>query len=107
MTFIQTHLQDENIFPTKYGHRFSSDFILVIKRMYKHLNEIIAHLYYHHFNILRELSLHCYLNSILLHFAYFTKHFGLLESREIEPLKDVIDLLITYDTNEFEEKKDE
>ena len=105
MSYIQTQLQDRNIFPTKFGHDFSPDFILVVKRMYRHLLQIIAHLYYHHFQILKELSLHCYLNSLMLHFAYFTKNFDLLESQDLEPLKDLIQLLVTIDKNDDGGKK--
>ena len=105
MSYIQTQLQDENIFPTKFGHDFSPDFILVIKRMYRHMLHTIAHLYYHHFQILKELSLHCYLNSLMLHFAYFTKHFALLESKDLDPLSDLIELLFTIDRAESNGKK--
>ncbi|KAI6654386.1 HCCA2 protein [Oopsacas minuta] len=107
MSYIQTQLQDRKIFPTKFGHEFSPDFIHVIKRMYRHMLQTIAHLYYHHFQILKELSLHCYLNSLLLHFAYFTKHFELLEIQDLEPLSDLIELLFKIDRNDSAGKKAE
>lgn len=104
ITYIQNQLQDEKIFPTNFGHNFDDNFLFIIKRTYSLLVHIIGHLYFHHFQIIRELKLHGYLNSFLLHFSYFIQSFKLLESSDLEPLLDLISVLQIIDKNELEIK---
>lgn len=109
LTWINNRLCDENTFPTKagkslfvmlrvfylcIGHSFPPNFFVIVKSMYKQLFRIFAHIYHCHFDKILHLSLEAHWNSFFAHFISFGKEFELLDKHDIEPLRDLIDLMV-------------
>lgn len=97
LTYIQKQLQDESLFPTKFGFEFPVDFIPMVRRIFRTYFAILAHIYHHHFHDIRALDLHDGLNSLFLHFVYFVQEFSLVEAKEMQCLEDLIQKLIQLD----------
>jgi len=90
MSWIQTKLDDENLFPKTVDVPFPENFEREIKTIFKRLFRVYAHIYYNHFNKIRTLGEEAHLNTCFKHFFYFTREFQLIESKELEPLQPVI-----------------
>lgn len=84
LTYISKIITDESLFPTKMGVSFPSNFEQLVKKINKHLFQILAHMYHAHYKELVHLKLNTYLNSIYFHFYLFNKTFSLLEDKDLE-----------------------
>jgi len=96
MSYIQRHIQDESIFPTKYGHDFPVTFNETVRKMFRFFFHIIAHIYYSHFQEVINCELVGHLNTLFHHFVLFSQHFTLVDSKELAPLEPLINLLMDY-----------
>lgn len=76
---------------------FPQDLFQIIKKIYRYYFHILAHLYHNHFHEYLMLGVHDCLNTLFLHFVYFVQEFQLLDSRELSPLEDFIQKLISLD----------
>ncbi|KAG4304477.1 hypothetical protein PORY_002187 [Pneumocystis oryctolagi] len=94
LAWVNNRLSDENTFPTKAGHAFPPNFFVIVKSMYKQLFRVFAHIYHSHFDQILHLSLEAHWNSFFAHFISFGKEFELLDKYDIDPLRDLIDLMI-------------
>ncbi|RDD46481.1 MOB kinase activator 1A [Trichoplax sp. H2] len=97
MSWVQEQMDDEVIFPSKIGVPFPKNFIMVAKTILKRLFRVYAHIYYNHFNQIMGLGEEAHLNTSFKHFVYFVQEFSLVDRRELAPLQDLIDKLITRD----------
>lgn len=118
LTQIQKQLEDETIFPTKFGmflllahtcthahthahtivgFEFPPEFVTVVKKIFRTYFAILAHIYYHHFKSMLRLSLHEGLNTLLLHLVYFVQEFSLMEPRELQCMDELITKLLEID----------
>lgn len=90
MTFIQSRIDDESLFPSKTADAFPEDlFLEMVKRICQMLFHILAHVYYAHFKELVLLDLHSYVNTTFLHLIVFNDVFQLMEHKETEVLQDL------------------
>lgn len=94
---IQKQLQNEEIFPTKFGYAFPPEFVQVVRKIFRTYFAILAHIYYHHFHEIQRLGLHDGLNSLFLHFIYFVQEFSLLEPKEMQCMEELTIKLIQLD----------
>ena len=76
------------------GFDFPSDFMTIVKKTFRTYFAIIAHIYYHHFNVIKSLGLNDGLNTLFLHFMYFVQEFKLLEPKELSCLEELLKVLI-------------
>ena len=76
---------------------FPQDLFQIIKKIYRYYFHILAHLYHNHFHEYLNLGVHDCLNTLFLHFVYFVQEFQLLDGRELSPLEDFIQKLISVD----------
>lgn len=97
MTWVQDQLDDETLFPSKIGVPFPKNFINIAKTILKRLFRVYAHIYHQHFSEVVRLSEEAHLNTSFKHFIYFVQEFNLIDRRELAPLQDLIDKLITKD----------
>lgn len=97
MTWVQDQLDDETLFPSKIGVPFPKNFIQIAKTILKRLFRVYAHIYHQHFSEVVRLSEEAHLNTSFKHFIYFVQEFNLIDRRELAPLQDLIDKLITKD----------
>jgi MOB kinase activator 1 len=94
MTWVQTTLDDEAIFPVRVGEPFPPNIREIICTMFKRLFRVYAHMYMHHFAVLKEMGAEPHLNTCFRHFVLFVHHFSLIEPRELAPLQELIDKLL-------------
>ncbi|XP_059177651.1 MOB kinase activator 2-like isoform X2 [Physella acuta] len=94
MTHIQKVVNDESVFPTKFGHAFPPDLEAVVKRIHKYLFHVLAHIYHAHYKLLRQLGLHAHLNTLFTHFMVFTSKFDLVQDKESDILLHLFSLLL-------------
>lgn len=97
MTWVQGHLDNEQIFPTKIGVPFSKNASSVFKQILKRLFRVYAHIYCHHFDQITELGLQPHLNTSLKHFVLFSNEFDLVDQKEFGPLQELIQIMLEDD----------
>lgn len=111
MDWIQALLDNEKIFPSRTDVPFPKHFESVVKQVgrkrkreksvfshlfcqiFKKLFRVYAHIYYSHFQKIVSLGEEAHLNTCFKHFYFFIVEFDLVERKELEPLKDLIDRL--------------
>lgn len=90
MTWVQSQLDDENLFPSKIGVPFPRSFQQTVKNIFKRLFRVYAHIYHSHFQKIVSLGEEAHLNTCFKHFLYFVKEFDLVPRTELEPLQELI-----------------
>lgn len=93
MTWVQDQLDDETVFPSKIGVDFPKNFLSVAKAVMKRLFRVYAHIYYQHFDDIERLKEEAHLNTSFKHFILFVQEFSLIDSKELQPLQELIDKL--------------
>ncbi len=76
------------------GTSYPRGFLSNVKNIFRRLFRVYAHVYYSHFDKIVCLGAEAHLNSCFKHFILFVTEFDLVEAREQEPLKDLIQNLI-------------
>ncbi|CAG8543782.1 10579_t:CDS:2 [Ambispora leptoticha] len=94
MTWIQEQMNDENIFPSTLGNPFPKNFREIVKKIFKRLFRVYAHIYLSHMTAITALEEGPHLNTSLKHFVYFVQEFDLIEQPEMKPLTSVIEALM-------------
>jgi len=90
MTWVQTQLDDESIFPSKIGVPFPKTFQSLVKNVFKRLFRVYAHIYHSHFPKIVSLGEEAHLNTSFKHFIYFIQEFNLVDKKELAPLQELI-----------------
>jgi MOB kinase activator 1 len=93
MSWVQSQLDDEAIFPSKIGVPFPRSFQNTVKTIFKRLFRVYAHIYHSHFPKIVSLGEEAHLNTAFKHFVYFVQEFSLVEKKELAPLAELIDSL--------------
>jgi MOB kinase activator 1 len=94
MSWVEAQLNDETLFPLQLGTPFPKNFTSVVKNIFKRLFRVYAHIYHSHFQKIVGLGAEAHLNTCFKHFIYFVNEFKLIDVKELEPLKDLIDSLM-------------
>ncbi len=76
------------------GFDFPADFITIVKKTFRTYFAIIAHIYYHHYTVIKTLGLNDGLNTLFLHFMYFVQEFKLVEPKEWNCLEELYKVLV-------------
>lgn len=97
MSTCQKMLQDDSLFPTKFGQTFPSNFISLIRKVFRLIFHVAAHVYHHHYNEIIQLELYRHWNSLFAHFIYFSTEFDLLDQKELTPLASLVEFIVTRD----------
>eukprot|EP00842_Homolaphlyctis_polyrhiza_P005174 jgi/Hompol1/5658/HPOL_004611-RA len=95
MTWVQSQLDDETIFPTRLGVPFAKTFPATIKTIMKRLFRVYAHIYHSHFQSFKDLGADAHLNTSFKHFVFFINEFSLVDKKELAPLDDLIKTLLS------------
>ncbi|GAU98345.1 hypothetical protein RvY_09503 [Ramazzottius varieornatus] len=93
-TSVERMLKDETVFPSKHGLPFPQNFDVITRKIQRQLFFILAHLYHAHFDLYVQLGIFHHLNGLFAHFVLFSQHFNLIEPREMDVLRDLIDKLL-------------
>jgi MOB kinase activator 1 len=94
LTWVKRHLDDESLFPTAPSAPFPEDFEEIVRRIMRRLFRIYAHAYYHHQENFHSLGAMASLNTSFGHFVLFVHEFQLVEPDQLDPLSDLIDVII-------------
>lgn len=92
MNWIEMLLNSEKVFPS--NAKFPEKFPLVIKKIFKRLFRVYAHLYYYHYDECINLGIDKHLNTVFKHFICFVNEFELISQKELKILKNVINELL-------------
>jgi len=91
LSWAQTTLDDERIFPIRVGEPFPPDIREVLCSIFKRLFRVYAHMYVLHFSSMQEMGAEPHLNTCFRHFILFVREFDLIAPQELAPLRDLID----------------
>ena len=101
MTWVQDQLNNEDIFPSAVGVPFSKSFLPIAKTILKRLFRVYGHIYHQHFSDVMQLGEEAHLNTSFKHFIYFIQEFSLIDKRELAPLQELIDKLLSRDREKY------
>jgi MOB kinase activator 1 len=90
MTWIERQINNEAVFPSDDSGVYPADFYDVVKNIFRRLFRVFAHIYYSHFDKVRELQEESHLNTAFKHFMLFVWEFDLISQEELTPLNDLL-----------------
>lgn len=93
MEWIEKQINNEDLFPVQVGTPFPKQFVAVCKKILTRLYRVFVHVYIHHFDKVVTIGAEAHVNSCYKHFYYFVMEFELLDTKEFEPLKELIQQL--------------
>eukprot|EP00485_Elphidium_margaritaceum_P003089 CAMPEP_0202685486 /NCGR_PEP_ID=MMETSP1385-20130828/1268_1 /ASSEMBLY_ACC=CAM_ASM_000861 /TAXON_ID=933848 /ORGANISM="Elphidium margaritaceum" /LENGTH=238 /DNA_ID=CAMNT_0049339847 /DNA_START=94 /DNA_END=810 /DNA_ORIENTATION=+ len=97
MSWVEEQINDARIFPIEDGVPFPKNFKQIVKTILKRLFRVYGHMYHHHIQKIVQLDAEAHLNTCFKHFIYFVKEFKLVDERELAPLADTINHMLTKD----------
>ncbi|XP_014937406.2 MOB kinase activator 3A isoform X1 [Acinonyx jubatus] len=86
MDWIEVQINNEELFPTHVGTPFPKNFLPVVRKILSRLFRVFVHVYIHHFDRIAQMGSEAHVNTCYKHFYYFVKEFGLIDTKELEPL---------------------
>lgn len=86
MDWIESQINNEEIFPTKNEVPFPKTFIPTCKKILTRLFRVFVHVYIHHFDRVVGIGAEAHCNTCYKHFYYFVNQFSLVSQKEFEPL---------------------
>ena len=95
-------MHNESLFPQDIDSEFPSNFVNIIRVIFKRLFRVYAHIYHAHFSDVMKLEAEAHFNTSFKHFIYFVYEFNLIEHKEMVPLKDLIDEFIKRKNNRIQ-----
>jgi len=104
MDWVENLINDERLFPPDADTPFPKSFESQVSQIFRRLLRVFVHVYYHHFDKMTQIGAEAHINTCYKHFYYFVKEFGLIQSKEMEPLKDLTKSLCKEELHEFKKK---
>lgn len=92
LSWVEDKLEQPRIFPAS-GRTFPQNFETIVRKIFKLLLRVYAHIYYSHVKKITALGAARHLNTCFKHFVFFMKEFNLVEESEQECLREVIQTL--------------
>ena len=90
MDWAAAQLNDDATFPTEDDSPYPPDFDEVVQHIFRRLFRVYAHIYYKHFEHVRELHAESHLNTAFKHFMLFVWEFDLVPTAELRTLEDLL-----------------
>ncbi|KAF2808746.1 maintenance of ploidy protein MOB2 [Mytilinidion resinicola] len=99
MAWVQSNIDNEQMFPSRIGVAFPKTFPALIRNMFKRLYRVYAHIYCHHYPVIIELGLEPHLNTSFKHYVLFIDEHGLASgSKDFwGPLGDLVESMLRSD----------
>ena len=98
MDWAEALINDDSIFPSDVDVPFPKQFAATVKQIFKRLLRVFVHVYYHHYDEVKQIEADWHLNTCFEHFHYFVNEFELIDPKEQEPLKDLTKQLTLVET---------
>ncbi|XP_075400818.1 MOB kinase activator 3A [Tenrec ecaudatus] len=89
MDWVEAQINNEDLFPTNVGTPFPKNFLQVVKKILSRLFRVFVHVYIHHFDRIAQMGSEAHVNTCYKHFYYFVREFSLIDTKELEPLKEM------------------
>ncbi|VTJ68953.1 Hypothetical predicted protein [Marmota monax] len=86
MDWVEVQINNEDVFPTNVGTPFPKSFLQVARKILSRLFRVFVHVYIHHFDRIAQMGSEAHVNTCYKHFYYFVTEFGLIDTKELEPL---------------------
>ncbi|KAK5175043.1 Mitotic exit network component [Saxophila tyrrhenica] len=103
LNWTSSHLSNPAVFPTQPGVPFPEGFEKTVKVLFKRLYRIYAHIYCHHYSVVRGLGLEAHLNTGFKHYVLFVEEFGLADEKGAKkgewfgPLGELVESMLRSD----------
>ncbi|KAK6629745.1 MOB-like protein phocein [Polyplax serrata] len=93
MDWIEAQINDETLFPVTTDIPFPKTFQPLCKKILTRLFRVFVHVYIHHFDRIVTIGAEPHVNTCYKHFYYFVREFDLINNKELEPLKEMTQLI--------------
>jgi len=90
LNWVNEQISDPSLFPVDEDAKFPRNFMAKVKDIYKRLFRLYAHIYYSHFDKIRDIGANAHLNTCFKHFIYFILEFNLVDQKGLAPLENFI-----------------
>ncbi|GAM84630.1 hypothetical protein ANO11243_026270 [Dothideomycetidae sp. 11243] len=102
LSWTSSLVSDATLFPTQPGVAFPPAFYPTVRQIFKRLYRVYAHIYCHHYSVIRGLGLEAHLNTGFKHYVLFVEEFGLADQGEgrrewFGPLGELVENMIRSD----------
>ncbi|PTB39831.1 hypothetical protein M441DRAFT_27744 [Trichoderma asperellum CBS 433.97] len=98
MAWVQANIDNESVMPSKIGVPFPKSFGSLIRQIFKRMYRVYAHIYCHHYPVVRELGLEPHLNTSFKQYVLFIDEHELASGRDYwGPLGDLVDSMLKSD----------
>lgn len=110
MAWVQSNIDNEGVFPSRIGEHttsfyydnlmiagvpFPKSFPSMIRQVFKRMYRVYAHIYCHHYPVIRELGLEAHLNTSFKHYVLFIDEHGLASGKDFwGPLGDLVESML-------------
>ncbi|CRK20646.1 hypothetical protein BN1723_005800 [Verticillium longisporum] len=98
MTWVQSTIDNESILPSRIGVPFPKSFPSLVRQIFKRMYRVYAHIYCHHYAVIRELGLEPHLNTSFKQYVLFVDEHKLDSGKDFYgPLSDLAAKMIETD----------
>lgn len=92
--WIDEQISNPAIFPVDDDGKFPRNFSSIVKNIFRRIFRLYGHIYYSHFEKIKDVGAEAHLNSCFKHLIYFIREFQLVDKKELAPLKKLIDKML-------------
>lgn len=98
MTWVQGNIDNEAVLPSRIGVPFPKSFPALVRQIFKRMYRVYAHIYCHHYPVIRELGLEPHLNTSFKQYVLFIDEHHLASGKDYwGPLGDLVDSMLRSD----------
>ncbi|RKU47364.1 Mitotic exit network component [Coniochaeta pulveracea] len=98
MTWVQATIDNETMLPSRIGVPFPKTFPPLVRQIFKRMYRVYAHIYCHHYPVIRELGLEPHLNTSFKQYVLFIDEHHLASGKDYwGPLGDLVDSMLRSD----------
>ncbi|KUI62382.1 putative maintenance of ploidy protein mob1 [Cytospora mali] len=98
MTWVQGSIDNEAVMPSRIGVPFPKTFPSLVRQIFKRMYRVYAHIYCHHYPVIRELGLEPHLNTSFKQYVLFIDEHNLATGKDFwGPLGDLVDSMLRSD----------
>ncbi|GAB1191136.1 Maintenance of ploidy protein mob1 [Aspergillus pseudonomiae] len=98
MSWVQSNIDNEQMFPSRLGVPFPKAFTSLIRQIFKRLYRVYAHIYCHHYPVIVHLGLEPHLNTSFKHYVLFIDEHRLASGKDFwGPLGDLVESMLRSD----------
>lgn len=98
MTWVQSSIDNETVFPSRIGVPFPKSFPPLVRQIFKRLFRVYAHVYHHHYPVVIQLGLEPHLNTSFKHYVLFIEEHALATGKDYwGPMVDLVESMLRSD----------